>query len=180
MAEEEKKEEAKAAEAEDKKDDKKEKKGNWFSKTWGKMKKSVADSNREGSLEKKYKENARQFSIYTGGFSSLTKWGKLDEEKLTAEIYGTLKDDKEIPFSSILVLEPKDKDKELPKFFYITGAKHEDSDKVSLTIKEKVDDKEVENTYERPLTILSLNKDVKEVNVIKVHDKYFLKLDEKK
>ena len=161
---------------------KKEKKDNWFKKTWGKMKTSIDNSARESNLEKKYRENADSFEIYTGNTAfntSVTKYGKLDEEGLKAEIYGTLEKD-EIPFSSILVVEPKDKDKDLPKFFYITAAKHDDADKVSLTITEKVDDKDVENTYERPLTILTLAKDVKEVKVIKVHDKYYQKLDEAK
>lgn len=170
MAEEEKKEE----QPEEGKEEKKEKKGNWFSKTWGNIKKNVSDSNRESKLENEYKNNALEFQIYEeGAFGSTTKYGKLLEDG-KAEIYGELKED-EIPYSSVLVIEPKDKDKELPKFFYIVGTSHAEENVVTLKIKEKDGDNEVENEYTRPLTILTLENDIKEVHVIKVHGKYILK-----
>lgn len=176
MAEEEKKEEIKE---ENKPEEKKEKKGNWFSKTWGNIKKSVSDSNRESNLENEYRKTAKNFSIYTGGLLPTTKYGKINEEAKTAEIYGEVKED-EIPYSCILCVEPENKDKELPKYYYVLGHKHEESDVVTLKIKEKVDDKEVENEYQRPLTILSLDPEMIEVKVIKVKDTYYLKKEEEK
>lgn len=171
MAEEKKEE----AQVEESKEEKKEKKGNWFSKTWGNIKKNVSDSNRESKLEEEYRKNAVDFKIYVEGeFGSSTKYGKLIDDS-HAEIYGELKED-EIPYSSVLVIEPKDKDKELPKFFYVVATSHSENDNVTLKIKEKTDDKEeVENEYARPLTILTLENDIKEVHVIKVHGKYILK-----
>lgn len=171
MAEEKKEE----AQAEESKEEKKEKKGNWFSKTWGNIKKNVSDSNRESKLEEEYRKNAVDFKIYVEGeFGSSTKYGKLIDDS-HAEIYGELKED-EIPYSSVLVIEPKDKDKELPKFFYVVATSHGENDNVTLKIKEKTDDKEeVENEYTRPLTILTLENDIKEVHVIKVHGKYILR-----
>lgn len=156
---------------EPKKEEKKEeKKENWFSKTFTKVKKGIEDTNREGKLENEYRKDAIELSIYTGGLLANTFYGKMREDN-TCEIYGILKEE-DIPFSSVLEVE-KDKNKTL---YYITSMRHYDDDKVALSIHEKVNDQDVENKYERPITILSLNPDMKEVDVIKVHDKYYLKL----
>ena len=48
------------------------------------------------------------------------------------------------------------------------------------TVQDKIDDKEVENEYKRPITILALDPEVKEVRVIKVNKKYFLRKEETK
>ncbi len=162
-------------------EEKKEKKENGFSKFFHKVGKSISDASRDSKLESLYKENAQELSIYLEDASflsgSLTKYGKfLDETHV--EIYGTL-GEKEIPFSSVLVVEPKDKDKELPKYYYVVSSKHDENDLVSLKLKEKIDDKEVENEYKKPVTILTLDPEVKEVKVIKVRNTYFLRKEGK-
>lgn len=144
-----------------------------FKKFFQNVGKNISDANRENKLESKYKEDASEFNIYSeGAFGCIVKYGKLVDDT-HAEIYGELKED-EIPYSSVLVIEPKDKDKELPKFFYVLEAAHAEENVITLKIKEKVDDKEVENEYQRPLTILTLDADIKEVHVVKVHGKYIL------
>lgn len=157
-----------------------EKKENGFTKFFHKVGKNISDANRESKLESAYKENARQFSIYeeNATFGGSTKYGKIIDET-HVELYGELKDN-QIPFSSVLVIEPQDKDKELPKFFYVVSEKQDENDVVTLKIKEKEDDKEVENEYKRPVTILTLDPEVKEVRVIKVNKKYFLRKEETK
>ena len=157
-----------------------EKKENGFSKFFHKVGKNISDANRESKLESTYKENARSFSIYeeNATFGASTKYGKIIDET-HVELYGELKDN-QIPFSSILVIEPQDKDKELPKFFYVISEKQDENDVVTLKIKEKENDKEVENEYKRPVTILTLDPEVKEVRVIKVNKKYFLRKEETK
>ncbi len=174
-------EEVKEVETKDEK--KEEKKENGFKKFFKNIGKNISDSSRESKLEKTYEEGCdTTFEVFqegaTFGMGSGSKKGKLiDETHL--EIYGDVKKE-DYPFSSILVIEPKDKDKELPKFFYVCEAKHEDSNNVTLKLTEKVDDKEVENEYTRPVSIITLDKDVKEVRVIKAHDKYFLRKEETK
>lgn len=175
MAEEEKKEETK----EEPKEEKKEKKGNWFTKTWGNIKKGVSDSNRESNLEKEYCKDAKTFTVYTGSLLTKTFHGKVYEDGKSAEVYGEVEDD-ELPYSCVLCVEPENTDKELPKYFYVLGHKHEEANMVTLKIKEKVEDKEVENEYQRPLTILTLDPEMVEVKVIKVHDTYYLKKEEEK
>lgn len=149
---------------------KEEKKENWFSKTFSKVKKGIEDTNREGKLENEYRKDALEFSVYTGGLLSNTYYGKLKDDN-TAEVYGILTEEN-VPFSSVLEVE-KDGKKNL---YYISSIKHYDDDQVKLTIKEKVNDKEVDNTYSRPVSILTLDSNMQEVDVIKVHDKYYLKL----
>lgn len=150
-----------------------EKKENGFSKFFHKVGKNISDANRENKLENKYREDASTFEIYSeGSFGSIVKYGKLIDDT-HAEIYGELKED-EIPYSSVLVIEPKDKDKELPKFFYVLENAHAEENMVTLKLKEKDGDQEVENEYQRPLTILTLDSDIKEVHVVKVRGKYIL------
>ncbi|HBE98656.1 MAG TPA: hypothetical protein DDW18_01210 [Firmicutes bacterium] len=156
------------------------KKENGFTKFFQKVGKSISDANRESKLENAYTKDARKFSIYEDDstFGGISKYGKILDET-HVELYGELKDN-DIPFSSVLVIEPKDKDKELPKFFYVVAKKHDENDLVSLKIKEKEEEKEVENEYKRPVTILTLDPGVQEVQVIKVNKKYFLRKEESK
>lgn len=166
---------------EEKVEEKKEKKENGFSKFFHKVGKSISDASRDSKLESLYKEGANEYSIYLEDASflssSLTKYGKFIDET-HVEIYGEV-GEKEIPFSSVLVIEAKDKDKELPKYYYVVSAKHDENDFVTLKLKEKVDDKEVENEYKKPVSILTLDPEVKEVKVIKVRNTYFLRKEEK-
>lgn len=167
MAEEEKKEEVTTEVAEEKKEEeKKEKKDNWFSKTFNKMKKGVEDANREGKLENEYRKDADELSLYNGGLLPKTYYGKVKDDN-TCEVYGVIESN-DVEFSSVLEVKEK--------FYYVTAVKHDDADKVDLTITEKVDDKEVKNTYSRPVTIFTLNPETTQVDVVKVKDKYFLKL----
>lgn len=164
----------------EKKDEKKE---NGFKKFFKNIGKNISDSSREAKLEKHYDDKAEiTFEIFkegaTFGMGSGNIKGKLIDEN-HIEIYGEAKKE-DYPFSSVLVVEPKDKDKELPKFYYVTDVKHEEKDVVTLKLVEKIDDKEVENEYTRPVSIISLDSSVKEVRVIKAHDKYFLRLEETK
>ena len=68
----------------------------------------------------------------------------------------------------------------MPKFFYVVSKKQDENDLVSLKIKEKENDKEVENEYKRPVTILTLDPEVQEVRVIRANKKYFLRKEETK
>lgn len=157
-----------------------EKKENGFTKFFHKVGKNISDANRESKLESAYTKNSRKFSIYEDDFAfgGISKYGKILDET-HVELYGELKDN-DIPFSSILVIEPEDKDKELPKFFYVVSKKQDENDLVSLKIKEKENDKEVENEYKRPVTILTLDPEVQEVRVIRVNKRYFLRKEETK
>ncbi len=160
-----------------------EKKENGFKKFFKNIGKNISDSSRESKLEKTYEDTTDiEFEVFqegaTFGMGSGSKKGKMIDEN-HIEVYGDIKNS-DYPFSSILVISPKDKDKELPKFFYVDEVKHEDSNMVTLKLTEKVDDKEVVNEYERPVSIISLDKDAKEVRVIKAHDKYFLRKEETK
>lgn len=156
---------------------KEEKKQSGWSKFWHKVGKSISDASREAELETVYRKEANVLDIYMGGaFNTLTKYGKMIDET-HAEFYGLLGEEDKIPYSSVLAVNPKEKGD--PKLFYITEVKHEEKDTVTLKLKEKVDDKEVENEYIRPLTILTLDPNLREVKVIKVKDRYFLKKEEK-
>ena len=62
----------------------------------------------------------------------------------------------------------------------MVSKKQDENDLVSLKIKEKENDKEVENEYKRPVTILTLDPEVQEVRVIRVNKKYFLRKEETK
>jgi hypothetical protein len=187
MAEEEKKEEVKAEEkndgkaearpeekndgkAEAKPEEKKEKKEGF----WSKLKKNISDSNREGNIESAYNKSHPEFELYTGNglFDGKNVHGDLDEKNLTLTVFGKA----DFPYSTILVTIPANRDKELPKMFYVTGAVHSDKNNVSVTVKE--DDKDV--VYVRPSTVLTLATGVTEVKVIKVHDSYYLKKEEPK
>lgn len=176
MAEEENKEvEGKKEE----KEEKKEKKGNAFSNFFKKVGKNISDANRESKIESAWKklDDVADFEIYTGagllnGFK--TVYGKFDEAKNEVLVYGEFKDE-DIPFSAILSTVPKNADKELPKRFYVTALAAE---KVTVEIEEtdpNDDGKKVKNSYERPATRISLDPEVKEVEVIKVKDTYYLK-----
>ncbi len=174
-------EEVKEVEVVDEK--KEEKKENGFKKFFKNIGKNISDSSREAKLEKLYNDNAEiTFEVFKEGAAFGMGTGNIkgkfiDETHI--EIYGEAKKE-DYPYSAVLVVEPKDKDKELPKFFYVLDVKHEEKDTVTLKLKEKIDDKEVENEYVRPVSIVSLDPSVKEVRVIKAHDKYFLRLEENK
>lgn len=152
---------------------KEEKKDNWFSKTFSKAKKAIEDTNRESKLESEYKKVAIDLYVYTGSLLPNVFSGKLKDDN-TVEVYGIIKNE-DIPYSSILEIKKDDNS----KFYYITELRHYEDDKVDLTITEKMNDQEVKNTYSRPVTYFTINSDVKEVKVIKVKDRYFLKLDKK-
>ena len=153
-----------------------EKKENGFTSFFKKVGKDISNAAKESKLESTYNSEHDSLSIYVDGIlGCLSKHGKIIDET-HAEIYGELKKD-EVPFSSILVFEPSDK-KVAPEMYYITATSHTDDDMTTIKIKEKDGDKEVENEYKRPITILTLDKNIKEVNVIKVHNKYILKKEQ--
>lgn len=157
-------------EFEPKKEETKEKKESWFSKTFNKAKQAIEDTNREGKLENEYRAHSRELTIYTGSLLTKTYYGKFIDDK-TMEIYG-LVDRKDIPYSSVLELQDENRNS---TYYYILDLRHFEDDKVSLTIEEKVNDRMVENTYERPVTIITLDPKMEPVDVIKVKDRYFLR-----
>lgn len=160
---------------EEKVEKKEEKKENGFSKFFKKIGKSITDSTREDKLERAYreKEGVQEFSIYTDEslFSIRTYYGTIDDGKKEISIYGEIKEE-DIPYSSILSTIT-DTDKELPRRFYLLTRRGE---KVDVEIEEKDEnDKAVKNTYTRPITVFSVDPDMKEVKVIKVKNTYYLK-----
>lgn len=172
---EEKKEEAVEAKSEEKK----EKKENGFSKFFKKRGKSISDSNRESKLEAAWKETSgvQEFTLYvgTGAFNTHSYYGKLDEEKNEALVYGKFNESDFPAYGCILSTIPADRDKELPKRFYV--AKIDNNKTVSVSIEEKGDKEEkVTNTYERSATLLSLDPSIREVQVIKVGNSYYEQL----
>lgn len=175
MAEEEKKEETKVEE--EKKDEgKKEKKPNWFSKTWGNIKKNVSDANRDSKIEDAFRamDGVEDLVIYTSdsAFGSKSYHGKIDDEKKEVLIFGDVTDE-DVPYSSVLSTEVKDPDHELPRRFYVFEKRTESMD---FTIEEKDDDdKVVKNTYPHNMTVLALDPNVEEVKVVKVKNTYYKK-----
>jgi len=161
---------SKKTEVEEKKEEPKtEKKG-----FWSKLKGSVNNTMRDSRLESEYNDNHKEFELFTGcGLGDQkTVHGDLNNTKKELTIYGTV----DVPYSSIIATVPANKDKELPKFYYVVKFHHDEKDVAKVTIKE--DGKDM--TYERPLTVLSLEEGVKEVKVIKAHGNYYLMKDEKK
>ncbi len=162
--------------AEEKVEEKKEeKKENGFSKFFKKIGKSISDSNREDKLLKTYRErdNVQEFTIYTEEslFAIRTYYGTIDEGKKEITIYGEIKEE-DVPYSSILSTVT-DSDKELPRRFYLLGRRTEN---VDVEIEEKDEnDNAVKNTYTRPVTVFTVDPDMKEVKVIKVKNTYYLK-----
>lgn len=137
---------------------------------FAKFKKSVSDSFAEANVEAAYRKAHRNFSLYTGeGVFAIVKnlYGELAEDGKSALVYG----EQDVPYGSVLVLEPRDKDTELPKFFYAVGIEKNPTLTVSVAVKK---DDAVE-TVVRPATLIHLDADVKEVKVVKVGEKYFLR-----
>lgn len=161
---------------ETKEEKKEEKKENGFSKFFKKIGKSISDSNREDKLAKAYRSRngVQEFSIYTDSdslFSIHTYYGTLDEGKKEVTLYTEVKED-DVPFSSVLSTIA-DGEKELPRRFYLLDRRVENID---IEIEEKDDkDNVIKNTYSRPVTVFTIDPDMKEVQVIKVKNTYYLK-----
>mgnify|MGYP006956010897 CR=1 FL=1 len=164
---------------EEKPAEKKEKKENGFSKFFKKRGKSISDSNRESKLEAAWKEKSgvQEFTLYVGNsaFNTHSYYGTIDEEKNEALVYGKFNESDFPAYGCILSTIPADRDKELPKRFYV--AKIDNSKMVSISIEENGDnDQKVTNTYERPATLISLDPSIREVQVIKVGNSYYEQL----
>ncbi len=122
----------------------------------------------ENSLEIAFNKANDSFYLYTGNdlFDGKLMHGKLDLENNTLLVYGIV----DAPYGSMIVDEKKD------HYFYVTKVDHDES--INVTVKTVEDGKE--NIYTRQGTLFTLDSDVKEVKVIKVEDKYFLRLPEEK
>lgn len=138
-------------EGEEKAVEKKEKKDNAFSRLWNKTKKSINDSILESKIQSAFEKELPDFKIFAKDelLSNSVK-GKLEDDKLT--IFG----EKEFKLFSVVM----DKD---DNPFYLTNIE-------PTTVKSTVEEVE----YERPGTILTLDKNVEEVNVLKAGKRYFI------
>ena len=138
-------------EGEEKAEEKKEKKDNAFSRLWNKTKKSINDSILESKIQSAFEKELPDFKIFAKDelLSNSVK-GKLEDDKLT--IFG----EKEFKLFSVVM----DKD---DNPFYLTKIE-------PTTVKSTVEEVE----YERPGTILTLDKNVEEVNVVKAGKRYFI------
>ena len=132
-------------------DKKEEKKENVFSKFWNKTKKVVNDSLLEMKIESKFKGDNDSFSIYgKGDLVPLIVYGHLKDGKVIA--YGKI----ETEVNNILVDNNE-------KAYYVNSL-------IDSTVDITVDG----TTYTRPATIIVLDSDVQEVDVIKAGKKYYL------
>lgn len=131
---------------------KEEKKESSFSKFWKKAKQTVNDSVLEIKIESKFKKDNNTFSIY----------GKNDLISLT--VYGYIEDDKVVAFGKVdAEVNEVLVDDETKKAYYINSVSDSTVDIIVDGVK-----------YTRPATVISLDSDVKEVDVIKAGKKYYL------
>lgn len=157
-----------------------EKKENGFSKFFKKIGKSISDSARDDKLSRAFRNKAhvQDFTIYTDDSSLLSLkeyFGILDDGKKEVTLYGDINDN-DVPYSSILSTKTES-DNELPRRFYLLERRVENID-IELEEKDE-NDNVVKNTYSRPVTIFTVDGDLKEVKVIKVKNTYYLKQEQK-
>ena len=131
-----------------------------------KFKKKVNSIALENSLEIAYNRANDSFYLYEGSglFDGRLLHGKLDAENLTLLVFGKI----DAPFSSMITDDKKN------NYYYVT--KVDNSENIQVTIKIAEDGNE--NIYTRQGTLFTLDKNVKEVDVVKVENKFFLKLSE--
>ena len=157
-----------------------EKKENGFSKFFKKIGKSISDSTREDKLSRAFRNKAhvQDFTIYTDDSSLLSLkeyFGILDDGKKEVTLYGDINDN-DVPYSSILSTKTENSN-ELPRRFYLLERRVENID-IELEEKDE-NDNVVKNTYSRPVTIFTIDGDLKEIKVIKVKNTYYLKQEQK-
>lgn len=157
-----------------------EKKENGFLKFFKKIGKSISDSTREDKLSRAFRNKAhvQDFTIYTDDSSLLSLkeyFGILDDGKKEVTLYGDINDN-DVPYSSILSTKTESSN-ELPRRFYLLERRVENID-IELEEKDE-NDNVVKNTYSRPVTIFTIDDDLKEVKVIKVKNTYYLKQEQK-
>ena len=157
-----------------------EKKENGCSKFFKKIGKSISDSTREDKLSRAFRNKAhvQDFTIYTDDSSLLSLkeyFGILDDGKKEVTLYGDINDN-DVPYSSILSTKTESSN-ELPRRFYLLERRVENID-IELEEKDE-NDNVVKNTYSRPVTIFTIDGDLKEVKVIKVKNTYYLKQEQK-
>lgn len=129
-----------------------EKKENAFSKFWKKTKQSVNDSILEGKIRASYEKAHKQFSLYEkDALISSTLYGTIEGTTLTS--FGKT----EIKPYSVLIATDEGK-----AYYVLSGA--------DTTVKSMVEGVE----YEREGTIIELDENVEEVNVIKAGKRYFI------
>lgn len=131
---------------------KEEKKENVFSKFWKKTKQTVSDSLLEIRIESTYNKDKPYYHIYgKGDIMPLIICGKKENDRIN--VYGKV--DTEV--NNILL------DVNADKAYYINSF-------VDSTVEVTVDGV----SYNRPSTIIVLDDNVEEVNVIKAGKKYYL------
>lgn len=130
---------------------KEEKKPNIFSRAWNKTKQSVNDSILEGKIESAYKKAHKEYTNYTKNeLLSKTFYGVLENDKLT--IWGN----QEVKTYSVIIGPDDDA-------YYVVAIEETE---VASTV-EGIE-------YKRPGMILTLDKNVEEVNVVKAGKRYFI------
>lgn len=129
-----------------------EKKDNAFKKFWNKTKQSVNDAVLESKIESNYNKNHKEYTIYSY------------DELFNKSVYGEIVNDELLFFGEVqvkpysVVIEDSSKDA-----YYVVEVH-------SANVKSIVDGVE----YERPGTLLKLDKNVTEVKVVKAGKRYFL------
>ncbi|MCR4899159.1 MAG: hypothetical protein K5892_08080 [Acholeplasmatales bacterium] len=130
---------------------KEEKKPNIFSRAWNKTKQSVNDSILEGKIESSYKKAHLEYTNYTKDeMLSKTYYGAIENDKLT--VFGN----HEVKTYSVIIGPDE-------KAYYVVAIEETE---VASTV-EGIE-------YKRPGMILTLDKNVEEVNVVKAGKRYFI------
>ena len=146
---------AEVVDGENKNEEKKEKKENGFSKFFNKAKTSINNSILEGKIESSFNNANLSFTVYVknDAFGHSVHGKYLNDDKTQILIFG----EKDFEIGSVVV-DNKDE-----SAYYLTGL---DKGKCQ-SIVEGVE-------YERNGTIINLDKNVEEVNVIKAGKRYFI------
>ena len=129
------------------------KKDNAFKRFWNKTKKSVSDAVLESKIRSAYEKAHKSYTAYTKNeLLPVYLSGEIENGVLTVFGYQDIK-----PYAVIIANDDGD------KAYYVTG-----TEKTSVSsIVEGV-------TYERTGTVIALDENVEEVNVVKAGKRYFI------
>ena len=129
------------------------KKDNAFKRFWNKTKKSVSDAVLESKIRSAYEKAHKSYTAYAKNeLLPMYLAGEINDGILTVFGYQDVK-----PYSVIIANDEGD------KAYYVVGT---EKTSVSSTV-EGV-------TYERPGTVITLDENVEEVNVVKAGKRYFI------
>ena len=107
-----------------------------------------------------FRKGSSSYRLYTGESLALPLFGKMTDEGLL--VLGNY----DVPFGSVLLSEEDES-----KVFYVVGIKKSEGINVSILLGQG----EEETLYVKEASLLLLDPDVKEVDVIPCGDRYFLR-----